>query len=138
MIQIALYAALALAILGALGTIGYQVRKAGYDAAMLECRVAAEEIRKAEQAKITVAATKKERSDAKARIVYRTIREQVDRVVDRVEFVNLPCLGADELRIANDAINGATGTSAGEPDGTLRAPAAAGGRDQPGGAPVDR
>ena len=136
--QFLLYGIVALAILGAVSGIAYKVRQSGYDAAMLECKAAAEEIRKAEQAKIQVAGVKKERSDAKARVVYRTLREQVDRVVDRVEYVNLPCLAPDELRIANDAIRGATGTPAGEPDGTLRAPAAAGGRDQPDSPAVDR
>lgn len=133
-----LYGFVALAILGTLSGIAYKVRQSGYDAAMLECRVAAEEIRKAEQAKIQVAATKKERSDAKARVVFRTIREQVDKVVDRVEYVNLPCLAPDELRIVACAISGGTCPPSPEPSGTLRAPATLGGGNQPSGTAVDR
>ena len=133
-----LYGIVALGILGMLGTIGYKVRQAGYDAAKLECAEAAAVQRKTEEVQASKAAVTKERADAKSKVVYRTIREEVERVVDRVEYRDRPCLDDAGLRVAADAIRGATSRPAAESDGAVRAPAAAGRGDGKGGPAVDR
>lgn len=141
-----LYGLLALAIIGALGGIGYKVRQAGYDAAKLECAQAMRELEEAakaqrerELAQATKAAVKKERGDAKARIVYRTIREEVEKVVERPIYRDAPsCLDADGLRIATDAIASRTRPDPAKSDRVLRAPATPGRRDSQGSPAMDR
>jgi hypothetical protein len=64
--------------------------------------------------------------NAKAKVVYRNITRNVDKIVERVSYRNI-CLDADGLRAANDAIRGAVGTT-GEPDATVLTPSATDGR----------
>lgn len=54
--------------------------------------------------------------DAKRAVEYRTITKTVDRIV--IEYRDRPCLDADGLRVAGDAIRGKT-TAAGESDKAL-------------------
>ena len=125
--SILLYGILALAIIGSLGGIGYSVRKAGYDAAMLECQQAAAAQREREAQQAAKAAVKLEVSNAKAKVVYRTITRDVDKVVTRVEYRNI-CLPDDGLRHARRAIEG-TLTPAAEPDKPVPDAARTRGRD---------
>lgn len=101
-----IYGLMLLALLTALGGIyakGYYAGKAvvrgEWDAANAKAR--AEEAARAHEA-----ATKLEAANAKRRIVYRTIREQVEKVVDRVEYRDRPCLDARGVCLANAAIGG--------------------------------
>lgn len=120
-----LYGFVALAILGAIGGIGYEVRKSGYDACKLEWQDAEAERMKDEVGKNFLASAKLEKGNADAKVVYRTITRDVDKVVDRVEYRDV-CLDPDGLRLANDALRGAR-AALGEPDGRVPGPDAAGG-----------
>lgn len=61
-----------------------------------------------------IIATKLEQDNARERIVYRTITNQIDRYVASPVFVDAECLDADGLRLARAAIAG-TAPAAGEP-----------------------
>lgn len=95
-----------LGILGTLSGIAYQIRESGADSVRLEWAEANRVQRENEQAQANKAAEKKEAGDAKARIVYRTITLEVERVVKNPVF-NHVCLPDDGLSIARDAIRGA-------------------------------
>lgn len=62
-------------------------------------------------------------ADAKAKVVYRTITQTVDKYIDRPIYRNV-CLDSDGLRDANAALLG-TLTPTGKPDGTVPKPDAA-------------
>jgi len=131
-----LYGVVALAIIGALGGIGYKVRESGYDACKLEWQEAEAERMKDEVGKNFLASTKLEKGNADAKVVYRTITRDVDKVVDRVEYRDV-CFDDDGLRLANDALRG-TRTPVGGPDLTLPGPGAAGSGIKSGGAAKGR
>ena len=122
-----LYGLLALAVLGALSGIAYKIHDAGYEQAKLECTEAAAAQRAAEATVAAAAATKKESGDAKARVIYRTITRDVDRIVERPVYRNV-CLDSDGLRSVNAALSGAL-TPAAEPAQPMPATDAPIGRD---------
>ena len=110
MSTIIVYAVIALSFIGALGGIyakGYYSGKATVTA---EWQEANEKARAEEAAKASKAATTLEVKREKARVVYRTIREQVDRIVDRPVYVSR-CLDDDGLRLARCAILGKSADS---------------------------
>ena len=111
---IIIYGVIALGILGFLGTATYKIHDAGYQKAAQECKDAAAVQRAKEEKQVAQAETKKEVADAKAKVVYRTITRDVDKIVTRVEYRNV-CLPPDGLQHARRAISGAL-TPAGEPD----------------------
>jgi len=113
-----LYGFLALAIIGSLGGISYKIHDAGYQQAKQECERAAAEQREAEAKQASKAATKLEASDAKAKVVYRTIRQTVDKVVEKPVYRNV-CLDDPGLRVANDALSGRAPAATAKPDGTV-------------------
>ena len=105
MSTIIIYAVIALSFIGALGGIyakGYYSGKATVTA---EWQEANEKARAEEAAKANQAATKLEVKRHAAKIVYRTIREEVERVVDRPVYLSA-CLDADGVRLARCAILG--------------------------------
>lgn len=120
------------AILGMLSLIAYRIHDAGYQQAKAECERAAAAQREKEQKQANTAATKLEKDNAKAKIVYRTITKTVDKIVERPVYRNV-CLDADGLHSVNAALAGAL-TPAAEPDKPLPKPDASGGRDGGGGA----
>lgn len=122
-----LYGLIALAILAALAGIGRSIYNAGFDAAKLECEEAAREQREIEVAQAAEAGTKLENGNAKAKIVYRTITRDVDKIVERPVYRNI-CLDSDGLRNANAALIGAL-TPAGKPDDGMPGPNPSAGRD---------
>lgn len=99
------YAVLALAILGTLAGIGYSIRKAGMDAVRAEWAEANRLQREKEAAQAGKAAEKLEGKREKAKVIYRTITKEVDKVVERPVYRNV-CLEPDGLRIARCAIRG--------------------------------
>lgn len=131
------YGLIVLAILGVLGGIGYKVRQSGYDACKVETLRDAEQLRRDEAEKSMQAGVKLEQTNAKARTVYRTITQQVDRVVDRVEYRDGVCLPPSGVSIANAALRGPDAATP-EPDGRVSAPGATDGRDAGSGAAKDR
>jgi hypothetical protein len=116
------------AVLALLGAAIYMVYDAGYDAGTAEVRAEWFDANQAQRAKETkqgnTASTKLEQGNAEARIVYRTITQEVDRIVDRPVYVNA-CFDDDGLRHANAALAGAL-TPARKPDGAVPEPDAAG------------
>lgn len=120
------YLGIALAILAALGGLALWVDQnletsAGvkkgraeiqskWDQALLE-----QQAREAER--IEAAQQKKEKADGKAKVVYRTITETVDKIV--VQYRDKPCLDDDGLRAASRALRG---SNSAEPDKPLPRP----------------
>jgi len=117
-----IYGLLALAIIAGLATIGYAVRKAGYDAARLECEQAAAAQREREAAQAAKAAQALEEANNARRIVYRKIVREVDKIV--VEYRDKPCLDDRGLSVANRAIRGESAPAT-ESDRPLPKPSAA-------------
>ena len=105
MSTIIVYAVIALAFMGALGGIyakGYYSGKATVTA---EWQAANEKARAEEAAKANQAATKLEVSREKARVVYRTIKQEVEKIVERPVYLQA-CLDEEGLKLANQAIKG--------------------------------
>lgn len=100
----------------------------GYARAKAECEEAARIQREAEIGKANMAATEKEKGDAKAKVVYRTITQTVDKYIDRPVYRNV-CLDADGLRDANAALAGTSPVTA-KPDSRVPQPLPAVGRDR--------
>jgi hypothetical protein len=122
-----MYGLLALAVLGALGGIYGAGYRSGSNSVMNEWQTASREQREREEKKAQKAAEKKETGDAKAKVVYRTITREVERVVKSPDF-DRECLNPDGLRVARDAINGTLSDPA-KPDQPLRPPARTSGRN---------
>lgn len=97
----------AIVILGMIGTGVYKIHDAGYQSAKAECERAGAAQREAESKQAVEAATGKEKEDAKAKVVYRTITRSVDKVVEKPIYRNV-CLEPDGLRDANVALSGGT------------------------------
>ena len=121
-----LYGILALSIMAAIGTGVYKVKQWGADEVRAEWNEANRVAREKEQARAAKAAETKEKGDAKAKVVFRTIYKDVDRVV--VEYRDKSCLESDGLRIARSAILGQI-APASEPDKPMRPAAGPDGRD---------
>ena len=98
-----LYGVLALAILGVLSGIGYKVRQSGYQAAQLECQQASAKQREAEAQQASQSATGLEVKREKAKVIYRTITQEVDRVVEKPIYHECG-IPADGVRLANAAL----------------------------------
>ena len=110
MSTIIIYAVIALSFIGALGGIyakGYYSGKATVTA---EWQAANEKARAEEAAKGAKAATTLEVKRAATKIVYRTIREQVDKIVEKPVYSE-SCFDARGLCIANAAILGKSADS---------------------------
>lgn len=119
------------AFIGLIGVLvvafaGWKGYSMGYDSAKTECLEAAEATRKAEEKKSGSASIARESDREKTRIVYRTITQSVDKIVERPVYRN-QCLDADGLQLGNAALSGAL-TSAREPDRRVPAADAAAGR----------
>lgn len=115
------YAVAALAVVGAISGGIYKIHHAGYEEGKSEVQAAWDEAnakqRKEEADKAAAAAAKVETGNAKAKVVYRTITQTVDKYIDRPIYRNV-CFDADGLRDANAALLGALAAS-GKPDGTV-------------------
>jgi hypothetical protein len=59
-----------------------------------------------------------EKTDAQAKVIYRTITKTVDRIVERPVYRSV-CLDDDGLRAANDAIAGEAAAT-GQPDSAMQ------------------
>lgn len=99
------YGILALVVLVTLAGIGRSIYNAGGDSVRVEWEEANRLQREAEAKQAEQASTKLEASREKAKVVYRTITKEVDKVVTRDVYRNV-CLDADGLRIAAAAIRG--------------------------------
>lgn len=111
------YGLIAIAILGALGGIGYKVRESGKESVRLEWAKANEEARKREAAASAKAAADLAAERAKRKVVIRERTTYVDKIIDRPIYRNV-CIEPDGLRCANAAIRGESAAGC-KPDGTL-------------------
>lgn len=86
----------------------------------IDATAAAQKIRDALTAQANAAVATLEGQNAQARVVYRTIHDQVDRLVDRPVYRNV-CLDTDGLMLVNAAIAGVPVAPAapGNADGTM-------------------
>ena len=116
------YAAAAIVLLGMVGTGIYKVKQWGGNEVRAEWNAANEKARAEEAAKSEAAAKALEAERAKRKVVYRTITQTVDRIVDRPVYSN-QCLDSDGLRCLSAAINGQSADSC-KLDGTVPKPAA--------------
>jgi len=121
------YAILGVVALAAVAAMGKAVYDAGSDAKQVEWDAANEKQRKDEADKALKAGVKKEQGDAKAKVVFRTITQTVDKIVTRDVYRNI-CLDDDGLLNVNAALSGAL-TPAREPDKPLPPTVAPSGRD---------
>lgn len=101
-----MYGLLALAVLGALGGIYGAGYRSGSNSVMNEWQTASREQRDREAKAGQKAAEKKEAGDAKAKVVYRKITQEVERVVEKPVYRNV-CLDSDGIAVARQAISGA-------------------------------
>lgn len=128
-----LYAVAGLAIIAALWGVYHSIDKRGYERGITECRAAAAVQRDREIEAGAGASTQLEKSNEKARVVYRTITQSVDHYIDRPVYRNA-CFDSDGLLDANAALRGAR-TAPGKPDdsvpGSDRARGPDGGDDPP-------
>lgn len=128
------------AILAMLGGAYWKITgdadEAGYARAKAECVLAAQVQREAELVKANTAADNLGKENEKAKIIYRTITREVDKIVERPVYRNV-CFDAAGLSSVNAALAGAL-TPAGEPDSRVPGPDSAHGRDGRGGAAQDR
>lgn len=92
--------------------------KRGLEAGRAECAAKSQAVIINEIVVANEAATELEQEDAEAEIVYRTITEQVDRLVLSEPIYRDVCLDAGGLRLANAALAG-TAPDAAEPDPSL-------------------
>ena len=69
-----------------------------------------------------------EKARAQREIVYRTITQQVDKIVDRPVYRNV-CLDDSGLRVINDALRGEASPDTGQPDAAVPGADAAGRQD---------
>lgn len=122
-----MYALAALAILATLSGIAYRIYQAGADSVRVEWAEANRLQRESEAKKANEAATKLEVRHAKARVIYRTITQAVDREVEKVVYRDT-CLLPSGVCLANAAILGKSTDScvAGKP---VPAPTTSDGRD---------
>ena len=125
------YGLIALAIIAGLGGLYGTIHHSGVQEGRAEiqkmwddanAKARARELKQGEQA-----ATGLEADREKAKVIYRTITQQVDRIVERPVYRNV-CLDADGLRLARCAIRGESADSC-KPDGAVPAPAKPSGRD---------
>jgi hypothetical protein len=123
---LAIYVTLVLLIYAAGATSGFKVESWRWSAAELAATQAVESDRVAKETKEAAAATQVAQTEEKERVVYRTIVQTVDRIVEKPVYRDRVCLDADGLRAANSAL---LGTAApGQPDPALPAVKPARGR----------
>ena len=93
-------------------------RSEGAKSVRLEWEEANRIQREKEALQASSAATELEKAKAKTKVVYRTITQEVDRVVEKVSYRDV-CFDPDGLRLANAALVGAF-TPAAEPSNGMR------------------
>ena len=122
MIRLLLYGFLALSILGMIGTGVYKVKQWGANEVRAEWAQAVKEQQERETAQIAGAATKREEDRAKAKVIYKTIKERVVEYIDRPVYSTV-CIDSDGMRDVNAALLGKSASST-EFDGGVPTPAA--------------
>lgn len=127
-VQLLLLGAGVAAVAGALWWTYSSGYDAGYDARIVE----EQEVQGEQEVQEAAASTSLEGDREKVRTVYRTITEEIERVVEKPVYRDM-CLDDDGLRLANAALAGAL-IPAREPDGRVPESAAVEERDRGSGA----
>ena len=142
MSNLLLYAVVGIVLLATLGGIAYELDHKGYRRGVAEIKGLWEEAnrKQAEKdaAQAAEASQKAEVAREKQKVVYRTITQQVDRIVEKPVYRDRECFDADGLRVTNAALNGGAPAPAGKPDAAVPAALPAGGRPGGDGAAKDR
>ena len=99
------YAVLAIAVMGMIGTGVYKVKQWGADEVRAEWNAANEKARKEEAERSAKAAQDLADERKKRRVVIQTITKEVDREVEKIAYRDV-CLPDRGLCLANAAING--------------------------------
>lgn len=115
-LQILPYAIGALAVMIALAWTYRVIKESGRAEVRAEWAAAVAAQREKEASQAQAAAVNMEKENAKAKVIYRTLTREVDRVVDRVEYRDRECFSADLLQLAQRAIRGGAGPDPAEPD----------------------
>ena len=107
-------------VVGAIALAGIYAygRSEGAKSVRLEWEEATRVQREKEAQRAAEAATELEKVKTKTKVVYRTITQEVDRVVEKPVYRDV-CLDPDGLRLANAALVGAL-TPAAQPDSGMR------------------
>ena len=107
-------------VVGAIALAGIYLygRSEGAKSVRLEWEEATRVQREKEAQRAAEAATELEKVKTKTKVVYRTITQEVDRVVEKPIYRDV-CLDPDGLRLANAALVGAL-TPAAQPDSEMR------------------
>lgn len=126
-LEIVIVLAIAGAVAGALWWTYAEGKDAGRAAVKLEWAEANREQRALEARKIGDAAKGREEDRARTKVIYSTITQTVDRIVDRPVYRNV-CFDADGLRCVNAAIRGEDAAGCKPADGVPGALAPAGHR----------
>ncbi len=114
-----------------LGAIGYfkgdadaaNRYKVRIQAMQIEATTQAQKIRDAMTAQANAAIQTLEQKNVAARVVYRTLTQNVDRIIDRPIYRDGVCLDMDGILLANAALGGVAvaPTNSGKPDGGMPA-----------------
>jgi len=96
-----------LALVGFLVFVRHQGYTAGVSDTIVEFKEAVERERVKAQDKADKAGEKLETKDAEAKVIYKTITVEVDKIVDRPVYLN-KCFDVDGLHLANEALSGPT------------------------------
>lgn len=126
--RILAFGVLALACVGFGYVKGLQHEQAKATAAAAKAQKLAADAYAAQTERLNQVVQQLEDSKNAKQIIYRTITQQVDRVVERPVYRNV-CLDDDGLRLINAAAAGKAPTDPGKPDTTMRPTAASVRRD---------
>lgn len=125
----------AAAVIALLAGIAYTLEHRGYERGKAEVQAewneAVDKEARAELDQSNTAVTNLEKADAKAKVVYRTITQTVDKLVMRDVYRNV-CLDTDGLLNANAALSGALTPTSNSDRGVSQLDSI-GGRDRGGG-----
>lgn len=124
--KLEVYVIIGIVMLLAMAGAYFKGHHAGAESVQVKWDAAIAAQREKEQQQMAAAATKLEAGDAKAKVVYRTITQTVDKVVEKPVYLRV-CLDADGLSVANQAITGSL-TTPGKPDKPVPRPATPSGR----------
>lgn len=103
--KLEVYGIVLIVVLLAMAGAYFKGHHAGAESVQVKWDAAINAQREHEQKQANLAVTKKESGDAKAKVVYRTITQTVDKLVDRPVYRNV-CFDADGVKVANEALTG--------------------------------
>lgn len=123
--KLELYGVMLIIVALAMGAAYFKGHHAGAESVQVKWDKAIADQREREQQQAAFATTKLEAGNVQAKVVYRTITQTVDKVVEKPVYRSM-CLDDDGLRVANQALAGSLAAPR-QPDKPMpRSPAAPG------------